>query len=168
MGSIRTRPTLTSTATCSARRSLIGSPATRYCGQAPRPARTASSLTSPAQVDCVPPRFAVGSPTEGGHAGMRQVSTSGDDRSCVARREERPKHADLRGFDRLQGLLQLAGEHAEELGLNEIAEDLKWMSADVRQRRLIESCEHEWRIIDAYEMCSRCGLCRRVNPSDDL
>jgi hypothetical protein len=80
-------------------------------------------------------------------------------------REESPT-ADVDGFDRLQGLLQLAGEHAEAVGLREIAEDLKWMSADVRQRRLIKSCGHEWKHIDGVHICSRCGLCRDVTPTN--
>jgi hypothetical protein len=87
----------------------------------------------------------------------------------VASRGEPPERSpatDVDGFDRLQALLQLAGEHAEVLGLREIAEDLKWMSADVRQRRLIKSCQHDWKHIDGFDMCSRCGLCRDVTPSN--
>lgn len=63
---------------------------------------------------------------------------------------------------RLQELLVLAGGYAEGLGLQDMAEDLKWMSADVRQRRLQATCEHPtWRSYtdqgQGVRICERCG-----------
>ena len=73
MGSIRTRQSQTSTATCRPDDLFIGSPATRYRRQAPHKAASASSVTSPADAEPVAPRFAVGRRDKGEPAGMRQV-----------------------------------------------------------------------------------------------